>query len=65
MWDKIDHTLEATKKHTKTMNNHHDHSMAMAPSPIRKGFFENLYKTIAATSELHTVKIENCRKWLC
>ena len=33
-----------------------------APSPIKKAYFENLYRSITAMTETHATKAENQRK---
>jgi hypothetical protein len=38
--------------------------MSHAPSPVRKAYFDNLYKSIAADAETRAVEAENRKKQL-
>jgi len=49
MWLKIESVIEMTSKHMKT--NVENQIMVHAPSPVRKAYFENLYRSIAAEAE--------------
>jgi hypothetical protein len=60
MWLKIESAIELTSKHMKA--NIENQIMANAPSPIRKSYFDNLYRSIAAEAETRAVESENRRK---
>lgn len=60
MWLKIENAIEVTSKHMKA--NIENQIMANAPSPIRKSYFDNLYRSIAAEAETRAVESENRRK---
>jgi hypothetical protein len=60
MWLKIESAIKVTGKHMKA--NVENQIMANAPSPIRKAYFDNLYRSIAAEAKAHAVESENCKK---
>jgi len=60
MWLKIESAIELTSKHMKA--NIENQIMANALSPIRKSYFDNLYRSIAAEAETSAVESENRRK---
>jgi hypothetical protein len=49
MWLKIESTIEVISRHMKS--NVENQVMVNAPSPIRKFYFDNLYRSIAAEAE--------------
>ena len=60
MWLKIETVLEMTSRHIKT--NVENQIMANAPSPVRKSYFDNLYKTIAAEAETRAIESDNRKR---
>ena len=60
MWLKIEGAIEMTSRHMKT--NVENQIMSHAPSPVRKAYFDNLYKSIAADAETRAVEAENRKK---
>lgn len=50
MWLKIENSIEKMIRHMKS--NVENQVMANAPSQVRKAYFDNLYCSIAADSEL-------------
>lgn len=60
MWLKIEGAIEMTSRHMKT--NVENQIMAHAPSPVRKAYFDNLYKSIAAEAETRVVESANRKK---
>ena len=57
---KIESAIEMTSKHMKT--NVENQIMAHAPSPVRKAYFDNLYRSIAAETETRVVESDNRKK---
>jgi hypothetical protein len=62
MWLKIESAIEMTSKHMKT--NVENQIMSHAPSPVRRAYFDNLYKSIAADAETRALEAENRKKQL-
>jgi len=56
MWLKIESAIEMTSKRMKT--NIENQIMSHAPSPVRKAYFDNLYKSIAADAETCALEAE-------
>ena len=50
MWLHIESAIEVTSKHMKA--NVENQIMVNDPSPIRKAYFDNLYRSIAAEAEI-------------
>ena len=59
MWLKIETALDMTSRHMKA--NVENQLMANAPSLVRKSYFDNLYKTIAAEAESHAIELTTGR----
>lgn len=57
---KIETMIEVTSKHMKS--SFEKKMMANALSPIRKSYFDNLYRSIAAEAETKAVESKNCKK---
>ncbi len=60
MWLKIASAIEMTSKHMKTSIE--NQIMVNAPSPVRKAYFDNLYRSIAAEAETRAVESNNWKK---
>ena len=60
MWTKIETAIETTSEHMRRITE--NQIMSNAPSPIKKTYFENLYRSIAAAAETRATEVENQRK---
>ena len=62
MWLKIESAIEMTSNHMKT--NVENQIMSHAPSPVKRAYFDNLYKSIAADAETRALEAQNWKKQL-
>ncbi len=60
MWNEIESAIKTASEHMRRITK--NQIMSNAPSPIKKAYFENLYRSITAAAETHATKAENQRK---